>query len=385
MVNPDLKLAIFFLAVAFITRFFLHILGYMGVMLINNSDPGLFSSFGMLWRKWDAYHYLHIAEHGYLNSGEERLKLVFFPLYPAAVRLVYLLTGNYFWAGVIVSNLCLAASCYLMYSLAVIDQDKSTALKAVRYLLFFPVSFFLMAPFSESMYIMLSLITLYFIRKGKWYRAGFCGMLSALTRNMGVLLVIPFITEFILSNRILSNPIIKGFRERNNTSIYNLLKQAAAVLLIPFGTFIYLCINKAVSGEWFRFLDYQKSNWNQGFGSFFLNVKAYASAVSVWSPSDSASLWIPQLFIILGALIIMLLSFNRIRLSYCAYLIAYLFVSVSPSWLLSGPRYVMAAVPIYLTLGALSKNKIIDTILTFIFLIFLGFCTIAFVTGKNIM
>lgn len=56
-------------------------------------------------------HYIGIAQDGYTAVGDERLRLVFFPLYPLLMRLVSPLTGgNLFAAGTAVSLVCSAAA-----------------------------------------------------------------------------------------------------------------------------------------------------------------------------------------------------------------------------------------------------------------------------------
>ena len=35
-----------------------------------------------IWNRWDATHYLTLAEKGYAAAGDSRVLLVFFPLYP---------------------------------------------------------------------------------------------------------------------------------------------------------------------------------------------------------------------------------------------------------------------------------------------------------------
>ena len=62
-----------------------------------------------IWKKWDAWHYVGLAELGYTGYWEDGrpLFLVFFPLYPWLVRLVCPLTGhNTMAAGLMVSFLC---------------------------------------------------------------------------------------------------------------------------------------------------------------------------------------------------------------------------------------------------------------------------------------
>ena len=67
-----------------------------------------------IWKKWDAWHYVGLAELGYTGYWEDGrpLFLVFFPLYPWLVRLVCPLTGhNTMAAGLMVSFLCYSAGC----------------------------------------------------------------------------------------------------------------------------------------------------------------------------------------------------------------------------------------------------------------------------------
>ena len=73
-----------------------------------------------IWKKWDAWHYVNLAELGYSGYMEDgkHLFLVFFPLYPWLVRLVSAVTGNTMAAGLLVSFLCYASGCVYLYKLA---------------------------------------------------------------------------------------------------------------------------------------------------------------------------------------------------------------------------------------------------------------------------
>jgi hypothetical protein len=41
-----------------------------------------YESWRTLWNRWDATHYLSLAENGYTDTGEGRFSIVFYPLYP---------------------------------------------------------------------------------------------------------------------------------------------------------------------------------------------------------------------------------------------------------------------------------------------------------------
>ena len=53
----------------------------------------------------------------------------------------------------------------------------------------FPVSFFFLSPYSESMFLFASLLTFWWARRGRWGPAAAGGFVAALTRSVGVLLV----------------------------------------------------------------------------------------------------------------------------------------------------------------------------------------------------
>src|SRR2546422_429814 len=40
----------------------------------------------LVWSRWDAPHYLHVAAKGYVGHGQNALWIVFFPLYPLLVH-----------------------------------------------------------------------------------------------------------------------------------------------------------------------------------------------------------------------------------------------------------------------------------------------------------
>ena len=78
---------------------------------------------------------------GYVNTGDDRLLIVFLPLYPYLVRGLNFIVDNYLVSGLIVSNLCWVFAAYLFYELALMDTDKKGALRALKYLCILPASF----------------------------------------------------------------------------------------------------------------------------------------------------------------------------------------------------------------------------------------------------
>jgi Gpi18-like mannosyltransferase len=139
------------------------------------------------WANWDGQWFIRIASNGYHLVHSE----AFFPLYPLIVRYVGYVTGNYVLAGTIVSWVAIALALWLLYRMVAARFDPAVAAWTVAFLSFFPTSFYLTSVYSESLFLLFSVAAFYFAERKHWALAGVAGMLSVLTRNTGLFLVIP--------------------------------------------------------------------------------------------------------------------------------------------------------------------------------------------------
>ena len=344
-----------------LSRVFLCLIAYLAAMLFLDEPNNLFISYQQLWIQSDAPHYLTIAKNWYVSSGEDAVLLVFLPLYPMLIRLLSYLSGSYMVSGILISLLCYAASSIVLYQCTLLlGYGEDTAFRSVKYLLIFPASFFVLGTFSESLFILLSLLFFLFLLKKSWLAAAVFGSLAAFTRYYGILLIIPYAIE-LLQQYIPE----KNAPPNKHTAPREILYNGLPVCLIPLGTGAYLMVNWIVAGEPFRFLTYQKEHWNQSFGLFFRNVGTMVLNALSFDPSTRAALFIPQLVMILLMLALLVYGvLRRFRLSMMAYLTIYFITAISATWLLSFPRYVFGAVPVFILLAVSGERKITDTALS---------------------
>lgn len=151
----------------------------------------LFTSF----ERFDALWYLRIASHGYRNGDGSA---AFYPLYPALTRGVSVLTGGHPLAGaLIVSNLSFLGALFVLYLLGRRELDERAARRAVLYAAVFPTALFFFAPYSESTFLLLALLTFWWARSERWALAAVAACLAALTRNVGALLALPLAVEAV--------------------------------------------------------------------------------------------------------------------------------------------------------------------------------------------
>ena len=139
-------------------------------------------SFFSRWVRWDGPHYIEIAENGYQTQGEPALFIVFYPFYPLLIRILSFITAEFQMGAILISTFFSIVAAIILYELILLDFNKKTALLAVWFLNIFPVSYFLQASYTESLFLSLSLLCLYFYRTGMFVSAGVAGALSTMTR-----------------------------------------------------------------------------------------------------------------------------------------------------------------------------------------------------------
>jgi len=151
--------------------------------------------------RWDTGFYLSIAEEGYRYEGARLPSVAFFPLLPIFIRAVTPLVGDPLIAGLIVTNAALLGATMILYRLVEEEWGVATADRAVWYLLIFPTSFFGSAIYSESLFLLGAIGSLYAARKSRWPIAALLGLLTALTRLMGIVVAPMLAVEWWMQRR----------------------------------------------------------------------------------------------------------------------------------------------------------------------------------------
>ena len=301
------------------------------------------------WRCLDSRHYLDIARDGYIAAGERDrvVQLVFLPGYPLVVRTVMLLVPSDICAGLLTSALCFAGAGCVVYRL---HRD---AVRALRFLVLAPGSFFFAAPMSESLFLLLTAAALYLARTHRPVLGGLCGAYAAFTRSLGLLLLVPLLWE-----------LVHDTVQHRRISI----RQVAGLLLVPLGFAAYCYINWRVAGNPLQFLIYQREHWNQRTGLFF-STAAYQTdyllrCLRSGNWRDALGLWLPNLIACFSALILLAKTAPRLRASQTAWFLSYYIIAVGATWLLSAPRYLLVLLPVPLALAQCAQKRTANIALT---------------------
>jgi hypothetical protein len=208
------------------------------------------------WERQDALWFLRIADGGY---AVDDASAAFFPLYPMVVRAVSLpLGGHPLAAALLVSNAAFLGALMALYVLTRNELSDQLARRTVLYAALFPTALFFLAPYSESLFLLLVVGSFWAARQARWEIAGVLGALAALTRNVGVLLVIPLAIEAINQARA------SGPKRSPARGVLWSLAPAA-------GTFVYLLYWRLESGDWLAPL-HRQANWQRELGNPLLTL-----------------------------------------------------------------------------------------------------------------
>ncbi|GAC1358654.1 MAG: hypothetical protein NVS2B12_00750 [Ktedonobacteraceae bacterium] len=336
------------------TRLLLVLITYIAYILLTaakySNTPvnvtALFSS----WNHWDAANYVRIAQYGYA-----RVDLAFFPLFPLLIAAIGHVLGDwsYLLVGTLLSNGALFAMLCVVYSLASEVAGDEIARRTLLYVCIFPTAFFFFAAYNESLYLFFAAGTFLALYKQRWWLAGLLGLLAALTRSAGVLLVIPYLYQLWLQ------------RDDLLASRRKLLLVTLPIVLIPIGTLLYALYCWITVGNPLEFISVQQHsgrhlNWP------WAGIWQAISALVLFHPQAFGSANQAHLLLDLGAtlgfVLLIALGWRRLPRSYSIWmgvLMLYFLLypaTEKPDILLSNQRFVLELFPAFITLAILGKQ-----------------------------
>jgi Gpi18-like mannosyltransferase len=355
-------------AIVLAIKFFAFILAPVAWIVLQNQSCDFIS----LWNRWDAPHYVVIAENGYTAVGENRYFIVFLPLYPFMIRLAAAAVGNYELAALTVSNLASLFACFYLYKLARIDYSESTALKSVFFFSIFPTSYFLIAGYTESLFLLLAIGSFYYARKAKWSMAGVLGALAAATRMTGLVLVPSLLWEYHAQNA-----------EHPKPPVAQRLKDLMYIGMIVLGFLLYLAVNYWVFGTPFAFIGMQQEHWFRQLAPPWEGLVEAFWAIFWREPSGKLMVGGAELiFGIFGLVCIMYAVGSRLHPSYTIYMLFTWLMAASTRFWLSMPRYTLSLFPLFMIFALVAdKRQEWHYVMTIAFSLFFSFFLILFTQG----
>jgi hypothetical protein len=325
---------------------------------LTHPFSGLLDSLLSPLARWDSAWYLDIAHSGYAGPST-----AFFPLYPLLVRGLAAggSPGALLVAAYAVSLAALFGALYLLHRLVTLELGSTELARvAVLMLALFPGALWLGAPYSESLFLLLSVGAFYAARTERWAWAGVCAALASATRSSGIVLVVPLLILWSAGGR----------RRR--------LRDLGWIALAPAGLVAYSVYLAATIGDGFAYLHLQEV-WFRSFAGPFGAVPD--GAVAAWDglrqivSGQRAQMYFTAaagdpiavgwhnvelfafLLLGLGAVVGVL---RRLPRAYGAYVVAALALPLSfpvgPQPLMSLPRFLAVLFPLFMWLALVCRT-----------------------------
>lgn len=318
----------------------------------------------------DAPHYLYLAEHGYTAMGDKANLIVFYPLYPVLIKLFQIFLRDYFVSAVVVSNLAFILASCVFYELLRLDFKKEQSFYGLLLMLAAPFTMFYSAVFTESVFILCTVLCLYFIRTKKPLWMAISGFLACLSRTQGIILVVCALM-----------PVAADLIKRKKCNP----RELVGALCIPLGFLTYLLMNQILFGNWFQYLEFQAAAPWYNKAQWFGKTLSYSYDMAFAYPGLSSFIYWPQLVLFfLGTITIFLGISQKVCSIYLVYIGGYIFTCYTHGWLISGSRYMCACLPIYLVVASI-KNKYIRYLILAVSIVLCLFYTSLWLKGESIM
>jgi hypothetical protein len=322
-------------------------------------DPLEPAGFLNYWAHWDGAWYSEIAAQGYVARAPE--STAFFPLYPLLVRAGSSVVGGPAVWGVLISLLCVAFALYFVYRIAEYVYDAGAARASTLALAFFPTAFFLNAVYTEALFLMLTAGAVWAARvRGNLLLAGLFGALATASRNLGVLLLIPLFYEWVRRRRTFG------------------LRGLAGLALVPAGLVAYALFLRQRFGDPLVFARQQSAYWEReltgplttlgrawqdaGAGMRYVLDPSALFLEAAAGPSLETSNTLNLVFLVFFLLVLLagFIVLPQDLSVYTALIVLLPVLTPAPQFpLMSMPRFVLGAFPVFLVLGyLLSRSRL---------------------------
>ncbi|MEK7061626.1 MAG: mannosyltransferase family protein [Patescibacteria group bacterium] len=294
---------------------------------------------------FDGVHYLKIAQNGYSSN----LSQAFFPLYPYLIKFFNIFPKNkdldlqmfvdpsYFYTAMILSAVFFILALYFLVKLWRENYNSKTALLSILLLCSFPTAFYFGAVYSESLLLLLIVLTFWFAKKGKFFWAGVTAALASITKIQGVLLFVFLAIELFIR-----------YRKEKLRFSKKMLLDFIGVLLSPFGLISYMFYLQKSTGDPLFFLSAQP-----GFGAersalpIILMPQVIYRYLKIFFSVNFFSLSFFNAFLefsmTIAVIAILIITFKKMRFSYWIFSVLVVILPTLTGTLSSMPRYVLMA------------------------------------------
>jgi hypothetical protein len=250
-------------------------------------------------------------------------------------------------AGILVSNVAFLAALVLIHRMAGARFGGDAAFRCVVLLSVFPYAFYFGAVYSESLFLLLAVASLYLGERGRWASASVCALLCGATRAPGV---------------ALGPALLLLYLERVRFDLRQLRPDVLWIGLSALGPFVYYAyLGMAFGDPWLAFKATRVAGWWQAGFTLKPVERALRTMRSLENWRTGQIPWVFNLNVLAAALSLgsLVAVFRRQPLAWGVFglLIVASGVLQPGGW----GRYVLPAFPVFLAWALALENRLAFT------------------------
>lgn len=281
------------------------------------------------WRRWDAIHFTDIADVGYADSVAQGNGAAFFPGFPMAIRGLALTALGSLTAGMVITTIATIVAAYYLHRLA--EHDGHSGDRSVLALLLFPTAVFLVAPYSEAMFLAATIPAYYYARNGRAIAVIPCVFIASFTRTVGLLVTLGAMIE-----------LLRGSSSRRPAELARVAAVGVAGILPMIGYGLHL---ERTKGDFFEFVHAQERGWLRRFTN---PLDSFLATWGEWTSDRDANLLVAgRLELVFAALGVALVIWLVLRKDwgYAVFVGGTLLLALSSPLYFSIPRFALTFFP----------------------------------------
>lgn len=315
-------------------------------------------------RTADVNWYIEIASNGYERGASPSMDVphnwVFFPLFPLVLRTASYLTREFVFTGMLLSHVFFFVALFLLHrTCELFDLSEGDANRCIFYVAFFPVSYFFSLPLTESLFLMLTVGSFFFAKRGLWWIAGCLAAFSSATRPSGIVLL----------------PALMLLHWQMRGRLRPFQTDQLAPLLAPVGLLSYMTFLYRITGNPLAFRDAQAA-WGRKFSFFLTPLFDYLQ-----QPLEFIRAWDFRVLNFAAAITVMVCGvalLKRRQFALAVFTLGSILLTLSSGLLQSEARYAMVVFPVFMVLATCGRRERFGQLISAIFLVLFGLLTALF-------
>jgi hypothetical protein len=307
------------------------------------------------WFRFDAGWYVGIAEHGYHWGTMGSANTNFMPAFPILIRAIEPLTlGSPWIAAWLVANVAALIATVLVWKWAMDRWGATAGQRVVILVTVFPFSFFLVAPYAESLFLAFALAAFIFAEHGRWTAATCMAGLCTITRPVGIAVVVGLVV------------MAAGLRNPRAA----LMALLGSIPLLVYVGYLGVTLNQPVG-----FLAYHSAGWVPPHAGAWATITSQFN--TILSPWDRVDAFLTVLFLACIPLV-----WSRVGAGYAAFSVVAVGLPLVHG-LVSMERYVVVVFPVIAS-WALVRSRWLHLAFFTVSLLGLFVASTMFLTGYSI-